>query len=167
MYRSVVRFALFVALVGFSIGLGAQQRAGSVDWPLHNVDDHGTRYAPLTQITPSNVAQLDVKWSAQPGANFGEQTPIVIDGVMYLNSGSKLFALDASSGEVRWTFEGGVTFLGGGRGPAYGDGRVYAFGPSVIYAVEVKTGKLVESFGEKGLLRVVNKALDFKYPGKY
>jgi glucose dehydrogenase len=145
----------------------AQERGASVDWPLHNFDAHGSRYAPLTQINPSNVAQLDVKWSAQPGANFGEQTPVVVDGLMYLNSGSKMFALNATTGELQWTFEGGVTFLGGGRGPTSGDGRVYAFGPSIIYAVEAKTGKLVESFGDKGLLHIVNKALDFKYAGKY
>jgi alcohol dehydrogenase (cytochrome c) len=37
----------------------------------------------------------------------------------------------------------------------------------VLYAVDARTGKFVESFGEKGVLPLINRALTFKYPGKY
>ncbi len=57
--------------------------------------------------------------------------------------------------------------MGGGRGPAYGDGRIYAFGPTMIYAVDALTGRAVESFGERGVLPVVNRALEAKDPGRY
>jgi alcohol dehydrogenase (cytochrome c) len=36
-----------------------------------------------------------------------------------------------------------------------------------MYSVDAKTGKLLENFGDQGILRVLNDALDFKYPGKY
>ncbi|HEV3060394.1 MAG TPA: hypothetical protein VGY48_19275 [Vicinamibacterales bacterium] len=66
-----------------------------------------------------------------------------------------------------WTVSLPTAFSGGRRGPAYGDGRIYAVGQRLLYVVDAKTGKLVESFGDKGILRVANKALEFKYPGKY
>ena len=61
----------------------------------------------------------------------------------------------------------GPRFGGGGRGPTYGDGVVYAYGSTIIYAVDAKTGKAVKSFGDKGALSILASALAFKYPGKY
>jgi alcohol dehydrogenase (cytochrome c) len=139
------------------------------DWSLHNYDLRNSRYSPVDEIDTSNAGKLTLKWSFQvPAADAsGSATPLVIDGVMYVNAGSRLFALDVASGRPVWTFEAARGFPGGGRGPAYGEGRIYAFGASTIYAVDAKTGKLVESFGDNGLLPIVNKALDFKYRGKY
>ena len=54
-----------------------------------------------------------------------------------------------------------------GRGPAYGDGRVYAFGAATMYATDAKTGELVESFGDGGQLDISSKALQFQYPDTY
>lgn len=144
-------------------------QAGDSDWPLHNLDQHNSRYSPLTQIDRTNVGALELKWSfsTPPTVRIGEMTPLVIDGVMYFHSGSTLFALDAATGESVWTFEAAEEFLGGGRGPAYGDGRIYAYGRSMMYAVDARTGELVDSFGRGGLLRVVNAALTFKYPDTY
>jgi glucose dehydrogenase len=151
------------------VGQAPPVRPPAADWPLHNLDLHNTRYSPLTQIDVSNVSRLDVGWSFQPPAGMAipQVTPIVVGGVMYFNSGSRLIALDGATGETRWTFEADEPFRGGGRGPAYGDGRIYAFGSSTLYALDAKTGTLVSSFGQGGLLRIVNSALEFKYPGKY
>jgi glucose dehydrogenase len=149
--------------------LGQQASVPASDWPQHNSDIHNTRYSPLTQFTPANVSGLAVSWTfrAPAGANIASTTPVVVDGVMYLNSGSQLFAIDAATGKEKWTFQADQPFRGTGRGPAYGDGRIYAFGNSSVYAVDVKSGKLVTSFGNGGVLPLVNKALEFKYPGKY
>src|SRR5215475_5474161 len=35
---------------------------GSKEWPTYGHDPGGMRFSPLTQLTPSNVAQLDVAW---------------------------------------------------------------------------------------------------------
>ena len=94
-------------------------------------------------------------------------TPLVVDGVMYVNSGSTLYALDAATGAPVWTFQDEPSFAGGGRGPAYADGRVYAFGSAVMYAVDAGTGTLVSSFGDDGRLEVAREALQFKYPDRY
>ncbi len=171
-FLAVVLTASFLVVASFGVAGLEQERSARQtpigDWPLHNLDLHNTRYSSLQQIDTSNVSRLDVSWSFQaPGGYIGETTPLVVDGVMYFNSGSQLFALDAATGKTVWTFQADQPFRGGGRGPAYGDGRIYAFGNSVMYAVDAKTGKLVESFGKDGLLRIVNNALQFKYPGKY
>ena len=148
---------------------GAQGRArpsGTTDWPLHNFDERNSRYSPLNEINASNADTLTLKWSHAAGP-IRQITPLVVDGVMYFNSGSNLMAVDAGTGERLWTREITPAFRGGGRGPAYGDGTIYAFGPSILYAVDAKTGELVESFGDGGLLPIVSDALTFKYADKY
>ena len=164
-------------------------RATSVDWALHMQDLTSSRYSRATEFTADNVANLEVKWTFKPtivaGAfglpdeaarssllqnrnSFFQQTPIVIDGVMYVHSGSRLYAVDAATGARIWSFET-EPFVGEvrQRGPAYGDGRVYAHGPRIVYAVDARTGRLVESFGRGGLLNIVGEALRFKYPDTY
>ena len=148
---------------------GAQGRArpsGTTDWPLHNFDERNSRYSPLNEVNASNADTLTLKWSHAAGP-IRQITPLVVDGVMYFNSGSNLMAVDAGTGERLWTREITPAFRGGGRGPAYGDGTIYAFGPSILYAVDAKTGELVESFGDGGLLPIVSDALTFKYADKY
>ncbi|HEV3060390.1 MAG TPA: PQQ-binding-like beta-propeller repeat protein [Vicinamibacterales bacterium] len=143
--------------------------ATSSNWSQHNLDAANTRYSPLDQINTSNAESLVLKWSydvPRPGS-IREETPLVVDGVMYFNSGSTLYALDASTGTPVWTFQLEPGFAGGKRGPSYGDGNIYAIGPTEIYAVDAKSGKVVESFGDRGVLQVIAKALEFKYPGKY
>ena len=116
------------------------------DWPLHNRDLYNARYSPLTDITASNVDRLTMKWSFPAGANIGEVTPLVLDGVMYVNSGSRLFALDGATGAQLWTVPIAPAFPGSGRGPASGDNRIYAYGAMSMYAVEAKTGRPIEAF---------------------
>jgi quinohemoprotein ethanol dehydrogenase len=170
--RGSAALAGVVALAGaVALGQGkpnADQKA-SADWPLHNLDLHNTRFSPLNQITAANAGKLTLKWTFETpkSDSTGSITPLVVDGVMYFNAGSKLFAVNAATGKSAWTFALDTPFGGGRRGPAYGDGRVYALGQRDIYAVDAKTGKIAESFGDKGVLRVANKALQFKYPGKY
>ena len=172
MYRrraAVTALCLAVVLTWRVTPTPAQGVSQTTDWPLHNLDEYNSRYSPLTEINRSNVGALTLKWSFQTDLTMriGEVTSLVIDGVMYFHSGSKLFAVNAATGETVWTFEAEEAFTGGGRGPAYGDGRIYAYGSSVMYALDAQTGELVESFGRDGLLRVVNEALTFKYPDTY
>ena len=83
---------------------------------------------------------------------------------MYVNAGGTLFALNATSGEAIWTTKLSGTLEARGRGPTYGDGKLYAFGGATLYAADATTGELVESFGNGGRLEIVSEALQFKYP---
>lgn len=171
------RFVGVVALgvAALTIGPGATTRAqapggtgANFDWPLHNLDLRNGRYAPLDEINTSNAGRLTVKWSYDAGAvdNIGRDTPLVADGVLYVDAGSKLFAVNAATGQLVWNVQIEPPFPASGRGPTYGDGRIYAYGQSVLYAVDAKTGKIVESFANKGRLEVARAALQFKYPDK-
>ena len=94
--------------------------AATIDWPLHNLDTHNTRYARIDRIDRSNVGRLELKWTHEgpPRELLRSATPLAIDGVLYFNAGSKLTARDAATGATGWTFEVDPAFPGGGRGPA-------------------------------------------------
>jgi PQQ-dependent dehydrogenase (methanol/ethanol family) len=147
------------------IGAAAQTgRAGQANWASHNLDLLNGRYSTLDEINTSNAARLAPKWSFEsPGAdNVAQITPLVVDGVMYFNAGSKLYAVNAVTGQQVWKVEVEPPFPGSGRGPTYADGRIYAFGRGVMYAVDAKSGALVQSFGSKGRLLVPDAAIQFK-----
>ena len=88
------------------------------DWPNVGRDPGGNRHSPLTQINRGNVSKLQVAWtfdtedwsdgSKLPSRSAFEATPLVIDGVLYIPSPmSRLFALDAETGEKLWVFDSG------------------------------------------------------------
>src|SRR3989441_3115664 len=141
---------------------------GDIDWRSHNFDLSNGHYSPVDEINVSNVGRLALKWSFPMDAAdvVTQVTPVVVDGIMYFNAGSKLFAVNAVTGQSVWTFEAQPAFRGSGigrRGPTYADGRIYAYGETILYAVDAKTGKIVESFGYKGRLLPADAAVRFKY----
>src|SRR2546427_6293449 len=153
-----VRLAVVIAAIavgGFGIGavvLGQAQGGATFNWASHNLDLRNSRYAPVDEINTGNVGSLVVKWTynASGADNISRITPLVIDGIMYFNAGSKLFALDAATGKQLWLTQIEPPFPANGRGVTYGDGRIYAHGQTIMYAVDARTGVLVESFGTKG-----------------
>ena len=68
------------------------------NWPNPGNDAGGSRYSTLKQITPANVTRLKRAWTYDTGDVSGgfrpwEVTPLVIDGVMYVNTtGAKIVA---------------------------------------------------------------------------
>ena len=156
--------------IGMGASLGAQSpaRRTTVDWASHNLDIANSRYALIDDISTTNVDKLTLKWSREfaPADNISRGTPLVVDGVMYFNGGSKVFAVDGATGQPVWSAQVEPSFPANGRGPTYADGRIYAYGRSILYAVDAKTGKIVESFGNKGRLQVADAALQSKYTNK-
>jgi len=77
-------------------------------WPVYGGDWAQTRFSPLDQIRPANVAQLRPAWVAQTGViGSFENTPIVLGREMYVTTPAeqgvqKLLRLDAVTGEVVW-----------------------------------------------------------------
>src|SRR3984885_10538584 len=75
------------------------------DWPTYNGDASGNRYSKLTQIDKSNVGRLAPRWMfPMPGATTIENTPLVVDGVMYVAQANECWALDAGTGRVIWRY---------------------------------------------------------------
>ena len=93
------------------------------------------RYSALSQINPQNIARLKPAWSFDFDTDRGqESTPLVVDGTMFVTSAwSKVYALDAKSGKLRWSFDPQVPGKAGprpccdvvNRGAAYYQGKVY------------------------------------------
>jgi quinoprotein glucose dehydrogenase len=140
------------------------------DWLNYGGSPGGTRYAPLTQITPANVGQLKLAWSykldppvetvAHPYVAF-EGTPLkVADTVYFCTPASSVVALDAETGKPRWKFALHLRKWGGFRacrGIAYyaapeatscRERIIVATVDARMYAVDTQTGELCEGFGE-------------------
>jgi alcohol dehydrogenase (cytochrome c) len=75
------------------------------DWPTYNGDFSANRYSKLTQIDKNNVSRLSPRWIfPMPGAATIENTPLVVDGVMYVAQANECWALDAGTGRVIWRY---------------------------------------------------------------
>lgn len=86
------------------------------DWPTYGGNQATQRYSSLTQITPANVKDLQVAWTAQVGdvptdTRWGVQnTPLKIGNMVYVCGYlNKVVALDAATGEHKWEFDPGIT----------------------------------------------------------
>ncbi|WP_254457805.1 membrane-bound PQQ-dependent dehydrogenase, glucose/quinate/shikimate family [Xanthomonas sacchari] len=83
----------------------------AADWAAYGRDNAGSRYTPLRQIAPGNVAQLRTAWTFRtgdlPDKRWGaETTPLKIGDSLYLCSArNQLIALDARSGRERWRYD--------------------------------------------------------------
>lgn len=130
---------------------------------MYNRDLAGTRYSPLTQITPRNVASLTRVWSFAIGrdqtagtlSGGSEFTPIVVNGTMYAATSDAVVALEPQSGGVIWrhVVQGGVP---SSRGVAYwpGEGaiapRIFFTSERRLIALSASGGEPVAAFGAAG-----------------
>src|SRR5438045_6438657 len=127
------------------------------DWPAYSGDKGSTKYSSLDQINKDTVGKLQIAWrqsgvpaelkavwtgATAPG-NW-QNTPIMVDGLLYMSSGvGSVVALEAATGKVVWfdvpTHDEGRAPPRGSssRGVAYwgngNDSRIFAiFGSSLI-----------------------------------
>jgi quinoprotein glucose dehydrogenase len=147
--------------------LSLAEKPATTDWPEYNGGPERNHFSPLRQLTPDNVAGLQVAWEYASGGvdtvknNTQIQcNPLIIDGVLYgVSAGSQAFALDAATGKELWkTAFTDDTFAMNSRGLTYWtDGRqariYFAYG-SLLYALDARTGKPVASFGKNGKINL-------------
>jgi alcohol dehydrogenase (cytochrome c) len=77
------------------------------NWLSYSGSYMSQRHTTLTEIRPSNVGELELKWvfQAQSLESF-ETTPLVVDGVMYLTEApNTALALDARTGRPFWRYQ--------------------------------------------------------------
>ena len=95
-------------------GLGpttaADLLAGAADpekWLLYGGDYANYRHSPIADITPDNVADLQVVWAFPTGTTEQfEVSPTIYDGIMYVTTSfNRLFALNAETGEIYWRYD--------------------------------------------------------------
>jgi alcohol dehydrogenase (cytochrome c) len=108
--------ALILGLVGLAAtGLGAQVTWDRLlnavkephNWLTYSGANNGWRHSPLTQITPANVKDLEMKWVFQVESTEKlESSPLVVDGVMYITQPpNDIIALDAKTGRIFWIYQ--------------------------------------------------------------
>jgi quinoprotein glucose dehydrogenase len=144
-------------------------RAADANWSVYLGDKASSHYSTLKQITPRNVAKLEVAWTYRAGGmdtNNRSQiqcNPLVIDGVLYGTTPDlQLFALDAATGREQWRFNPasikGLTKGGVNRGLVYwadgGDRRILYGNDPFLHAIDAATGRRVPTFGEAGTINL-------------
>jgi len=152
------------------------------DWPNFGRDPGGSQYSPLRQITKTNVTKLEIAWIHKSGDikqnPFGtsyQVTPIhTNDTVYYCTPFNRVFALDPTTGEEKWTFdphvpepETGIHLIEGARlmrtcrGVTYWESidpepnkpcqkRVFKNDPGGnLWAIDADTGLACKDFGKE------------------
>ena len=149
------------------------------EWHQYGRTQYGQRYSPLTQITPENVASLQLAWQYQTGDVRQPQdvtettyqvTPLKIEDTLYLCTPHNIaIALDADTGKEKWRYNPEVSANTQRqhqtcRGVTYWKDqsvaadqvcyeRVYLpTSDAHLIALDAKTGQICESFAEKGVL---------------
>jgi alcohol dehydrogenase (cytochrome c) len=126
------------------------QHPADDDWLLWRRTYQNISYSPLKQIGTTNVQDLGVAWTLTLPASANEITPLVHDGVLFVESGASIQALSATTGEPLWQYTRSLPEgLHNGRDARikhiaiYGN-TLYAITPDGhVIALEAKTGKLV------------------------
>ena len=94
------------------------------DWAQFRFGPHQTGYNPYENVlSPSNLSALTRDWSYTTGFSINS-SPAVAGGVVYVGSGDdKLYALDAVTGALKWSYTTGSSI--GYSSPAVVNGVVY------------------------------------------
>jgi quinoprotein glucose dehydrogenase len=148
--------------------LATAATAAGTDWTTSGHDLGGQRYSPLTQITKSNVANLQIAWTYHltPAGYTGrprlvESIPIVVGNHLYAASSyGEIIALNATTGAEEWKFTIPDKDAPSPRGLAYWSGQgapasvVFGTRMGRMYSLDAKTGKLNDGFGEHGVVNL-------------
>ncbi|MCB1121916.1 MAG: PQQ-binding-like beta-propeller repeat protein, partial [Verrucomicrobiae bacterium] len=185
---------LFLCLLSLPFLAACQKKTENHDWPAYLGDNASSQYSDAAQITPANVNKLKLAWTFDAGGVKEEEftsiqcNPLVVDGVVYVISAKRnLHALNGADGTLIWKlnpFEilnkrlddpidpDGVT-----RGVSYWtDGskaRLLYTVDNFLLAADAKTGLLIPSFGDEGIIDlkpglgrdITNLAYNVKTPG--
>ncbi len=154
-------------------GRGTGPAAG---WPAYGGDAGGSRYSPLSDITPHTVGALRVAWTYHTGESPDaatrahetafQATPILDDGTLYLCSpDNRVHAVDAETGAGQFVYDPRIDYRGSWsltcrgvalwRGPASEDGictrRVFVGTMDArLIAIDASSGQVCRDFGREG-----------------
>jgi lanthanide-dependent methanol dehydrogenase len=109
-------------------------------WVMAPHDYANTRFSGLEQIDAGNVGQLQLAWTFSVGADRGQEAaPLIVDNTIYVVGPyagphpNQVFALDATTGELKWSYSPKPDPAAAGvaccdvvnRGVAYDNGRIF------------------------------------------
>jgi quinohemoprotein ethanol dehydrogenase len=123
-------------------------------WLTTGRDGGGTYFSPLDSINAGNVARLGLAWERKLGTRRGQEaTPLIVDGILY-TSGTfgRVYALDAATGEERWTYDPEIDGQYGryaccdaiNRGVSVWKGRVFVGSTDgYLHAIDAASGRRI------------------------
>ena len=158
--------ALFATAAAMQGPPADRVESAGAEWAVYRGDPRGTQYAALAEINATNVHTLQPAWEYRTGDSTARSTmhvnPIVVGRTMYITTPSmKAVALDAATGREIWSFDPAVHNNGQvirlrNRGVAYWKGsqgeRIFHFVRDRAYALDARTGTLIDSFGQGGYI---------------
>jgi len=119
----------------------------AADWPQPNANTRGTRAVASTEISSGTVSELRVRWTFRlpSGSDYGSfaSTPVVIGKTVYIQTlSSSVYALDASTGHVRWRYLQKAP-NDGPDGLAVNGDRIFAATDTSVFALDRRTGRRI------------------------
>ena len=157
---------LSFAILALSLVFSKVHAEENADWPVYLGGKERNLYSTLKQINRDNVAKLEVAWTYETGDKAEYQANnLIVDGLLYTPTPSrKVVALDAATGEVRWTWDPAKDGPGKGRarqrGLVYweneegGERRLLTGVAGMLFALDPATGKVIKDFGENGSIKL-------------
>lgn len=168
-------FYFFIILIILSCNTPQSPYQG---WKFYGGTPDNIHYSSLTQIDTGNVSQLKPAWvyhskDLDKSATQIQVNPIIINNILYgVSPKLKLFALDAKTGEQKWSFDPldtnaikinkgknisinacrGVTYYEGGAE----DKKLFYTVGSFLYCIDAIKGIKVTTFGNGGTLDLHN-----------
>ena len=125
------------------------RKPSDADWLMWRRTYQTLGFSPLRQINKATVRSLASAWSWSLPASQNEITPLVHDGVMFVQSGDTVQALSAAGGDLLWQYVRALPE--GGTDPRitrvktmaiYQDRLFAAFVDGHVVALDLKTGKV-------------------------
>lgn len=182
--RASTAALLLLALAGW-VGCGGEEieidySGPTAEWRHWGGDRGASHYSELDQITPENVAALEVAWTHRSGDHYDgsgyskvtsfQATPLVVNDLLYYCTPfMRVFALDPETGEEVWSFDPDFQERHGEgpyplicRGVSYWEDpdvapgalcakRIfYGTADSELHALDADTGQPCPDFGENG-----------------
>ena len=150
--------------------------ASGSEWPAYGGDE-GQKYSDLAQITTANVSNLSVAWSFRTNDFYQpkhgrstafEATSLYVDQTLFVATPlGQVFALDPTTGKMRWSYYAKVNRDAGfgdfaTRGVSTGkpsDGRRRIYVATIdarLIAIDAATGKPFPEFGDNGVVDLRN-----------
>ena len=141
------------------------------EWRNYGNDSGGSRFSPLAQLTPANVAGLRKIWEVHVGRppfgghNSLETTPLKVGSMLYACTGyNDVLAIDAETGHVNWRFHSNIDVRGRPNGTCRGVAFFQVPGANGLcanriiantidarlIALDATTGRLCPGFGVNG-----------------
>jgi alcohol dehydrogenase (cytochrome c) len=140
------------------------KQALSKDWTSYSGDYTGQRFSRLTEVTPANVKNLTLAWTARmntatgasvivggegkgdfpvPGASM-KGTVLEVNGILYVTSPDHTWAIDGRDGRELWHYfwkTRGSTHIGNRGAAIWNDSLLFETPDNYLVSLDARTGK--------------------------